>query len=64
MRPKAITLIIRMWQAPDGTVKASVKGAEGGETRHFADLEALLHYLEQAQEKSFWGKSPEPSGLR
>jgi hypothetical protein len=53
-----------MWQAPDGTVKASVKGAEGGETRHFPDLAALLHYLEQAQDKGFWGKPSEPSGLR
>lgn len=64
MRPKAMTLIVRMWQGPDGTVKASVKGAEGHETRHFPDLASLLHYLEQAQEKGFWVKPSEPSGLR
>jgi len=40
-----------MWRGPDGAVKASVKAAEGGPTRYFPNLEALVHYLEQAQEK-------------
>ncbi|MER3482011.1 MAG: hypothetical protein C4332_01435 [Meiothermus sp.] len=64
MRPKAVTLIVRMWQAQDGTIKASIKGAEGGQTRHFPDLQALLHYLEGAREQGFWVKPSEPSGLR
>lgn len=63
MRQKAMTLIVRMWQGPDGTVKASVKPADGGETQHFPDLEALLHYLEQAQEE-FSEKPGESQGLR
>lgn len=63
MRQRAVTLIVRMWQGPDGTVKASVKSAEGGETRHFPDLTSLLHYLEQAQQQ-FGDKPGESSGLR
>ncbi|WP_027876544.1 hypothetical protein [Meiothermus cerbereus] len=51
VRPKAVTLIVRMWRGSDGAVKASVKAAEGGPTRYFPNLVALLHYLEQAQEK-------------
>lgn len=64
MRPKAMTLIVRIWQAPDGTVKASVKAAEGSQTRHFPDLKTLLEYLEGAKEQEFWVKPSEPSGLR
>ncbi len=63
MRQKAVTLIVRMWQGPDGTVKASIKPAEGGETHHFPNLASLLHYLEQAQQE-FIEKSGEPKGLR
>lgn len=63
MRPKAVTLIVRMWQGPDGTVKASVKPADGGETHHFPDLAALLHYLEQAQQE-LDEKPGESQGLR
>ncbi|MBO1436501.1 hypothetical protein J3L12_04730 [Meiothermus sp. CFH 77666] len=63
MRPKAVTLIVRMWQGPDGTVKASVKPADGGEIQHFPDLAALLHYLEQTQQ-AFDAKPGEPQGLR
>ncbi len=63
MRQKAVTLIVRMWQGPDGTVKASVKPTDGGETQHFPDLAALLHYLEQTQEQ-FGEKPGESRGLR
>ncbi len=63
MRQKAVTLIVRMWQGPDGTVKASVKPADGGETRHFPDLTSLLQYLERAQQQ-FGEKPEESSGLR
>lgn len=63
MRPKAVTLIVRMWPGPDGTLKASVRPAEGGETQHFSNLADLLHYLEQAQ-KEFDEKPGESRGLR
>ncbi|WP_297860794.1 hypothetical protein [Meiothermus sp.] len=63
MRPKAVTLIVRMWQGPDGTVKASVKPADGGKIEHFPDLAALLHYLEQAQQ-AFDDNPGESRGLR
>lgn len=63
VRQKAVTLIVRMWQGPDGTVKASVKPADGGETQHFPDLTTLLQYLEQAQEQ-FGEKPGESHGLR
>lgn len=63
MRPKAVTLIVRVWQGSDGTVKASVKPADGGETQHFPDLLALLHYLEQAQQ-AFENNPGESRGLR
>lgn len=63
MRPKAVTLILRIWQAADGTVKSSVKPAAGGETLHFPNLAALMHYLDHTlvgpQEEP--GESP---GLR
>ncbi|MDW8426141.1 MAG: hypothetical protein RMK51_09425 [Meiothermus sp.] len=63
MRQKAVTLIVRMWQGPDGTVKVSVKPADGGETQHFPDLAALLKYLEHAQE-AFEEKPGASQGLR
>lgn len=64
MRQKAMTLVVRMWQGPDGSVKASVKNAEGGEIRHFPDLSALMKYLEEAKDKDFWVKPSDSSGLR
>ncbi len=63
MRQKAVTLIVRMWQGPDGAVKASVKPADGGETLHFPDLTTLLQYLERAKEQ-FDEKPGESRGLR
>lgn len=64
MRQKVVTLIVRIWQGPDGAVKVSVKPAEeGGLTRYFPNLEALMGYLEQVQEQV--ESAPEPSdGLR
>ncbi len=50
MRQSEMTLVVRIWQAPNGSLRASAKPAQGGETRHFSDLAALLRYLEQAQE--------------
>ncbi len=65
MRPpgKAVTLIVRMWQGPDGSVKASVKPTSGGETQHFPDLGSLLRYLE-TREESFKDDTGEVQGLR
>ncbi|GIW24613.1 MAG: hypothetical protein KatS3mg069_0880 [Meiothermus sp.] len=63
MRQKAVTLIVRMWQGPDGSVKASVKPADGGETQRFSNLAALLRYLEQTQ-KELDEKPGEAEGLR
>ncbi|MCX8087799.1 MAG: hypothetical protein ACK40N_00100 [Meiothermus ruber] len=63
MNPKAVTLIVRIWQGPDGAAKVSVKPTEGGPTQYFPSLEALMRYLEQAQEKI--EAAPESSdGLR
>lgn len=31
MHQKMVTLIVRIWQGPDGAVKVSVKPAEGGQ---------------------------------
>ena len=55
MSNPALTLIVRMWQASDGSIKASVKPADGGEVKHFPDLKGLLSYLEQT-------RPPGPSG--
>jgi len=63
MGSKAVTLIVRMWHGPDGTIKASVKPADGGATQHFPDLTALLNYLEQAR-MEFDEKKDESHGLR
>lgn len=63
MYQKTVTLIVRIWQGPDGAVKVSVKPAEGGPTRYFPNLDALMGYLEQTQEQI--EAAPEPSdGLR
>lgn len=64
MRQRAMTLVVRMWQGPDGSVKASVKNAEGGETKHFPDLAALMKYLEEAKQNDFWLKPSDSTGLR
>jgi len=64
MRQKAMTLVVRMWQGPDGTVKATLKNAEGGETRHFPNLAALMEYLERAEQQDFWTKPSDSPGLR
>ena len=62
MHQKMVTLIVRIWQGPDGAVKVSVKPAEGGPTRYFPNLEALMGYLEQAHGIE---AAPKPSdGLR
>lgn len=61
--PKAVTLVVRMWQGPDGTVKASVKPTDGGEVQHFPDMGALLRYLESRQE-GFQDPSEDVQGLR
>ncbi|ADD28374.1 hypothetical protein Mrub_1612 [Meiothermus ruber DSM 1279] len=63
MRSRAIALIIRMWQGPDGVVKASVRPSQGGPTRYFPNLEALKNYLEQAQEQIETATDP-TKGLR
>lgn len=60
---KAVTLIVRMWQGPDGRVKASVKPADGGEVHHFPDIDALVRYLE-TREESFKLEGPDVTGLR
>ncbi|MDX2006007.1 MAG: hypothetical protein SFU83_12075 [Meiothermus sp.] len=64
MPNQALTLIVRMWLASDGSIKASVKPAEGGEVRHFADLQGLIAYLEQARPPAPTPSSQEPQGLR
>lgn len=63
MRQKMVTLIVRIWQGPNGTVKTSVKPADGGETRHFPDLAALMHYLELTRLR-FEEEPGESQGLR
>lgn len=62
MRPRVMALIVRIWQGPDGVLKASVRPSHGGPTQYFPSLEALKKYLEQAQEREM-GTDP-TKGLR
>lgn len=53
MSEKQTQLLLRLWQAPNGNIKYSVKRTEGGEPKHFADIEALSRYLSQIEEREF-----------